>query len=231
MKTELKHSPPQITLDALAWLWMVQWRLFAAICGMERKNLVFYVLELSRVYTWLRQWSYTGLLREQSHVAAFSVRLFSPHSWEFRRLWLKTLTGSRSYKMQQTWQRLSISLTAFFYPLPASFQFCWVRQDATLSSRYLATAADGWNPLFPPTRSSKKKTVFPYCSLLKRYLKTSPAFQKLEWSCNTVLPSSRTGWVTDVDFRNHFQHGSNFILKSGRDQQHRNEWHINQSVP
>lgn len=118
MNTELKHSPPQITLDALAWLWMVHWRLFAAICGMERKNLVFYVLELSRVYTWLRQWSYTGLLREQSHVAAFSVRLFSPHSWEFRRLWLKTLTGSRSYKMQQTWQRLSISLTAFFYPPP-----------------------------------------------------------------------------------------------------------------
>lgn len=97
--------------------------MFTAICGMERKNLVLYVLELSRVPTWLRQWSYTGLLREQSHVAAFSVRLFSPHSWEFRRLWLKTLTGSRSYKMQQTWQRLSISLTAFFPPSLPLFSF------------------------------------------------------------------------------------------------------------
>lgn len=160
---------------------------------MERKNLIFYVLELSRVYTWLRQWSYTGLLREQSHVAAFSVRLFSPHSWEFLRLWLKTLTGSRSYKMQQTWQRLSISLTVFFPPLPASFQSCLVRQDATLSSRYLATAADGWNPLFPPTRSRKKKkkkgsfSILLTVKPLSENFASIPKARVLVWCCVVIV--------------------------------------------
>lgn len=175
------------------------------------------MLELSRVYTWLRQWSYTGVLREQSHVAVFSVRLFSQYSWEFHRLWLKTLTGSRSYEMQQTWQTLSISLTAFFFSsplLPASFQFCWMRQYATLSSRYLATAADGWNPPFPKSRGS--------FSILLTYNAPSENFASIPRAgvfvqYSVAIAGNRVSdrcWLSD-----HFQHRSNFILKSWRDQQ------------
>lgn len=157
------------------------------------------MLELSRVYTWLRQWSYTGVLREQSHVAVFSVRLFSQHSWEFHRLWLKTLTGSSSYEMQQTWQRLSISLTAFSF-LPSSlllFSFveCGSMQQSPQGTLQLQQM--GGTHCF---HSPKAGAAFPYCSPIIHHLKTLPAFPEQECSCNTLLRSPGTGWVTDVDF-------------------------------
>lgn len=103
----------------------------------------------------------------------------------------------------------------FFSPLlPASFQFCWMRQYATLSSRYLATAADGWNLLFPKSRGS--------FSILLTYNTPSESLASIPRAGvlvqhSVVIAGNRVSdrrWLS-----NHFQHRSNFIFKSWRDQQ------------
>lgn len=145
------------------------------------------MLELSRVYTWLRQWSYTGVLRERSHVAAFTVRLFSAPSWEFHRQWLKTLTGSRSYEMQQTWQRITISLTAFFLLL-----FNLVKVAGCGSLLKVPWNCSRWVEPTLPTHLKQEKNKNSVSVLLtvkkkKKHPKTLPALPKQQCRFNTLL--------------------------------------------
>lgn len=89
------------------------------------------------------------------------------------------------------------------------FSIWWMWQDAALSSRSPATAADGWNSLFPPTRSRKKASV----SVLLRVknktkqkphqqqqTRTLPALPKQEFWCNICgeEQDQRSGWTLQL---------------------------------
>lgn len=133
------------------------------------------MLELSGMYTWLRQWSYTGVLGQsrgvwQCSLSDWSISVFSGLSWEFSSLWTRpwlrrSMHGSEVYLL--AWQ-------FFFSLLLLSFYDYGRGRIQHFLHRPLPTTADGCKPPF----RIKKSLSFPLFLTIKITTKTNPALRE-----------------------------------------------------
>lgn len=145
------------------------------------------MLELSGVYTWLRQWSYTGVLGQsrgvwQCSLSDCSISVFSGLSWEFSSLWMRPWLR-RSIHGSVV---VSISLTGVFFLLLFSFYDCGRGRIQLSRQRPLPTTADGCKPPF----RIKTSLSFPLFLTIKIAAKTTPALLREENSYLTVFSFS-----------------------------------------